>query len=62
MASAPKEDLERLDTDERLAFWLNVYNAATGAGSLAEPERFEHRRRFFGESIVTMAGTKLSLY
>lgn len=61
IASAPPEDLERLDAGERLAFWLNVYNAATGAALLAEPERLEHRRRFFGAPIVTVARTELSL-
>ena len=61
ITNAPPDDLDALDADERLAFWLNVYNAATGAALLAEPERLEHRRRFFGEPIVTVAGTELSL-
>jgi len=61
IANASADELDALDPDERLAFWLNVYNAATGAALLADPDRFEDRRRFFGESIVTVAGTDLSL-
>ena len=61
IANASSDELDALGPDERLAFWLNVYNAATGAALLAEPERFEDRRQFFGEPIVTVAGTDLSL-
>ena len=61
LADASPDELAALGPDERLAFWLNVYNAATGAALLADPERFEDHRRFFGESIVTVAGTDLSL-
>jgi hypothetical protein len=61
IADASPDRLTELGPDERLAFWLNVYNAATGAALLADPDRFEDRRRFFGESIVTVAGTGLSL-
>ncbi|TKX87688.1 DUF547 domain-containing protein [Halorubrum sp. SS5] len=61
LADASPDELDALGPDERLAFWLNVYNAATGAALLAEPERFEDRRQFFGEPIVTVAGTDLSL-
>ena len=61
IANASPAELDALGPDERLAFWLNVYNAATGAALLADPDRFENRRRFFGESIVTVAGTDLSL-
>jgi hypothetical protein len=61
IADASPDRLSALGPDERLAFWLNVYNAATGAALLADPERFEDRRRFFGEPVVTVAGTDLSL-
>jgi len=53
--------LEALAPDERLAFWIDVYNAATGAALLSDPERFEHRRRFFSTPVVTVAGEELSL-
>jgi hypothetical protein len=61
IADAPATALDTLSPDERLAFWLNVYNAATGAALLADPDRFESRRRFFSESLVTVAGERLSL-
>jgi hypothetical protein len=61
LADTSPDELDALGPDERLAFWLNVYNAATGAALLADPERFEDRRQFFGKSIVTVAGTDLSL-
>jgi len=61
IADAPPAALDALGSDERLAFWLNVYNAATGAALLADPDRFERRRRFFSEPLVTVAGEDLSL-
>jgi len=61
LAAAAPGDLDALDPDERLAFWLNVYNAATGDALRSDPERFEDRRRFFSEPIVTVAGTDLAL-
>jgi hypothetical protein len=61
IADASPAALDALGPDERLAFWLNVYNAATGDALLTEPDRFDDRRRFFGEPIVTVAGTDLSL-
>ncbi|QAU11536.1 DUF547 domain-containing protein [Halorubrum sp. BOL3-1] len=61
LAGLAESDLDALGSDERLAFWLNVYNAATGGALLSEPERFESRRRFFADPIVTVAGEPLSL-
>ena len=61
LADAPPAALDALGPDERLAFWLNVYNAAAGDALLADPDRFADRRRFFGEPIVTVAGEALSL-
>jgi len=61
LSSASPDELDGLTPDERLAFWLNVYNAATGAALLADPDRFAGRRRFFGTPLVTVAGTDLSL-
>ncbi|TKX55507.1 DUF547 domain-containing protein [Halorubrum sp. SP3] len=61
IADASPDELDALAPDERIAFWLNVYNAATGAALLADPDRFEELRRLFGEPIVTVAGTELSL-
>jgi len=61
IADAPATALDALSPDERLAFWLNIYNAATGAALLADPGRFEDRRRFFSEPRVTVAGDALSL-
>jgi hypothetical protein len=51
-----------LDTDEtRLAFWLNVYNAATQRALDADPGQYESRNAFFSKPLVTVAGTDLSL-
>ncbi|ELZ33198.1 DUF547 domain-containing protein [Halorubrum tebenquichense] len=61
LAYLSESDLDALGPDERLAFWLNAYNAATGDALLSEPDRFESRRRFFSELIVTVAGEDLSL-
>ena len=53
--------LDALDAPERLSFWINVYNAATGDALLGDPTRLSDRRRFFGAPVVSVAGTDLSL-
>ncbi|TVR66882.1 MAG: DUF547 domain-containing protein [Gemmatimonadales bacterium] len=47
--------------DAGLAFWVNVYNAATQLRLQREPELFTDRRRFFGTPCVKVAGKRLSL-
>ena len=61
LAGLDPADLDALGSDERLAFWLNAYNAATGDALLSDPTRFEDRRRFFSAPVVTVAGEALSL-
>jgi hypothetical protein len=63
LASWPVETLTAaLDDDlARVAFWSNVYNAATQRALRADPDRYEHRRRFFTTELVTVAGRSLSL-
>ena len=53
--------LDALDPAERLALWINVYNAATGDALLDDPTRLSNRRRFFGSPVVSVAGAELSL-
>jgi len=51
-----------LDSDDaRLAFWVNVYNAAARDLLAAAPEVFDDKSSFFGADIVTVAGRALSL-
>jgi len=52
-----------LTTDEqRLAFWLNVYNAYAQILLKRWPSEYERsRRRFFGHEAIPVAGTWLSL-
>ena len=61
LAKLPEERLDALDRRGRLAFWLNVYNAAAHAALAERPERFENRRRFFSAPLVTVAGEELGL-
>ncbi|MFO8114360.1 MAG: DUF547 domain-containing protein [Halorubrum sp.] len=61
LAGLDQRDLDRLGPDERLALWLNVYNAATGDALLSDPAQFDDRRRFFSKPVVTVAGEDLSL-
>lgn len=61
LATLDPAALDPLESDERLAFWLNVYNASTGDALLSDPDRFANRRRFFSAPVVTVAGTDLSL-
>lgn len=67
----PADTLAGLDLDDlvaaldddaaRTAFWVNVYNAAAQRALEADPDRYDHRRRFFGADVVTVAGRSLSL-
>ena len=61
IASIPESRLDDLDECSALAFWITLYNAATGATLLSEPETFEHKRTFFSKPIVTVAGEPVSL-
>jgi hypothetical protein len=50
-----------LETDgARIAFWVNVYNAAVNGVLAAAPETFEDRSALFDADIVTVAGRDLS--
>ena len=48
------------DDASRIAFWLNVYNAAVRARLLAEPAAYSRRWRFFAATAITIAGRRLS--
>jgi hypothetical protein len=51
-----------LDTDgARVAFWVNIYNAATQRALAEDPGQYESRRTFFSTPLVTVAGRQLSL-
>ena len=61
-ALAPDGLAAALDGDgPRLAFWVNVYNAAVQRALDENPERYESRRQFFGDPLVTVSGERLSL-
>lgn len=67
-ARAALADLDRTSLDSavdsretRLAFWLNVYNAAVQDLLGHDPSLFEDRRSFFGAERLTVAGRDLSL-
>jgi hypothetical protein len=49
------------DDDARLAFWVNVYNAAAQSLLAAAPETFRDKSTLFGADIVAVAGRRLSL-
>jgi len=61
-ASSTHEDiLSEIDTDpERLAFWVNVYNAHIQYVLAKDPELYDDRRTFFKEPRVKIAGRVLS--
>lgn len=56
-------DLQKsLDSDaEKLAFWINVYNAVTQLTLKAHPEYFEDRGSFYPKKLITIAGEAFSL-
>jgi hypothetical protein len=63
LAAFDERELATLRTDRRIAmaFWLNVYNAATQLLLDRRPELFESRWRFFRATAITVAGIDLSL-
>lgn len=63
LASYDRTDLNALRTnrDQALAFWLNVYNAATQLLLDRRPALFESKWKFFRATAITVAGVKLSL-
>lgn len=59
-------DLENLEDsvktdDEKLAFWINIYNATTQYSLRKNPAYFEKRSSFYKTKLITLAGEKLSL-
>lgn len=62
LAVAPKEALRsELNTDdERLAFWVNVYNAYIITILRAQPDLYDEKGDFFGKNQVMIAGEALS--
>ncbi|WP_277555352.1 DUF547 domain-containing protein [Halobaculum limi] len=61
LAAHSETALDALDDAERLAFWLNCYNAAAQLLVADRPALYESRRRFFAADALTVAGTALSL-
>lgn len=61
IATASETDLESLSHEERLAFWCNVYNAATQLLMDRRPDLYGSKIRFFRAEAITVAGTSLSL-
>ena len=63
IAALSDDELDLIRTDRRagLAFWLNLYNAATQLLLDDRPELFDTRWRFFRTTAITVAGTGLSL-
>lgn len=51
---------ELAEPASRLAFWINVYNAAVRARLVRDPAAFGQRWRFFSAPAVTVAGQRLS--
>ncbi len=60
-ASTHDEIVQEIDTDaERLAFWVNVYNAYIQYVLTEQPDLYEDRRAFFSEPRVQIAGRTMS--
>ncbi len=54
--------LDQLVSDtEKMAFWINIYNAYTQIILQKDPERYKKRSRFFGSRQINIGGKRLSL-
>lgn len=62
LATMPQRELwDALPTDrEKLAFWINVYNAGIQRELRRVPDNYRHRLRFFSKHGVEVAGRQLS--
>jgi thiol-disulfide isomerase/thioredoxin len=47
--------------DEKMAFWINLYNAYTSVALHNDPEQYKKRSRFFKKKNIVVAGKTLSL-
>lgn len=63
IANLDESRLLALDAKPRAAtaFWINLYNAFVQRHLAADPSLYEHKRRFFGDQRIDVAGTELSL-
>ncbi|WP_284013413.1 DUF547 domain-containing protein [Halobaculum litoreum] len=61
LAGLDEAALDALGRAERLAFWLNCYNAGAQLLATERPDLYESRGRFFAAPALTVAGTDLSL-
>jgi len=58
----PREVSRALKSDaEKLAFWINLYNAAVAQQLGDNPGQYHHRGMFFARKSITLAGKRLSL-
>ena len=61
LATLDEQLLASLDTDDaKLAFWINLYNAATQDALDRNPDQYD-KWRFFSRPLLTVAGEELSL-
>ena len=57
----PQELAAQIDTDQkRLAFWINLYNGLIQYKLKQNPGLYEDRGDFFGDNILTVAGSSVS--
>jgi thiol-disulfide isomerase/thioredoxin len=51
----------RLNSNEKKAFWINVYNGFTQFSLRNHPEQYKSRSNFYGKKEIHIAGKKFSL-
>ncbi len=63
LASLPSDTLLNYlkSNDEKIAFWLNMYNAFTNETLKTNPDQYKNRKAFFKNKFITIAGKLMSL-
>jgi Protein of unknown function, DUF547 len=63
LARSPEEELSRqlVNDAQKMAFWINLYNAFTQMALQQQPERYRKRNKFFTAKNFRVAGKSLSL-
>tara|TARA_B100000497_G_scaffold123336_1_gene155821 strand:- start:2941 stop:3675 length:735 start_codon:yes stop_codon:yes gene_type:complete len=59
--TSEKDITDQIITDEeKIAFWVNIYNAFIQIKLKEKPERYEKRNQFFKEEFIRIAGRDMS--
>ena len=62
LSQSTEEDISKqlLTDHQKIAFWVNIYNAFIQIRLKEDPKRYEKRNKFFNEKFIEITGRKMS--